>query len=218
MRKVKRPEIPRSLVVNAAQWTEDLMNEIDKMGSYSKVDSEFKEKYRQNDVKDALEKMYTCHCCYCESIIGLSTYGRIEHLKPKSLTEFHKYSFDWNNLHWCCEICNTSYKKTNWDFVNPILDPAIDEINQYLKLNLQNGEYEAINNNPRALTTINHTGLNRDRLTKARHKLIIRIIKDYKVYKKCGDANKFLIDLTLLKEDCDYPGLYDELITYLAAL
>ena len=134
MRKVKRPEIPRSLVVNAAQWTEDLMNEIDKMGSYSKVDSEFKEKYRQNDVKDALEKMYTCHCCYCESIIGLSTYGRIEHLKPKSLTEFHKYSFDWNNLHWCCEICNTSYKKTNWDFVNPILDPAIDEINQYLKL------------------------------------------------------------------------------------
>lgn len=111
MRKVKRPEIPRSLVVNAAQWTEDLMNEIDKMGSYSKVDSEFKEKYRQNDVKDALEKMYTCHCCYCESIIGLSTYGRIEHLKPKSLTEFHKYSFDWNNLHWCCEICNTSYKK-----------------------------------------------------------------------------------------------------------
>lgn len=106
MRKVIRPEIPHSLALNAAKWTEDLMKEINEKGAYSEVGSEFKDKYRQDDVKDTLEKMYTCHCCYCESIIGINTYGRIEHLKPKSLPEFHQYSFDWNNLHWCCEICN----------------------------------------------------------------------------------------------------------------
>lgn len=215
MRKVKRGNKPKSLINNATQWTMDLLNEIAINGDYSKVGSEFKEKYRQEDVKTALENMYTCHCCYCESIIGISTYGRIEHLKPKSLPQFHQFAFDWNNLHWCCEICNTSYKKTQWDFVNPILDPSSDDIEKYLKLNLQTGEYEEINNNPRAKTTIKHTGLNRDKLVKARHRIIIKTLKDYTVYKKSNNANIFLTDLKSLKDDMDFPSLYDDLITYL---
>ena len=95
MRRVKRPKKPLSLSLYAEQWTEELLEQIKSKGSYSKVDTEYKERYRQEDVKEALEKMYTCHCCYCESIIGISTYGRIEHLKPKSLVQFHKYTFDW---------------------------------------------------------------------------------------------------------------------------
>lgn len=212
MRKVNRLQQPESLKNNSVRWTRELMDEINKQGNYAKVDDSFKNKYRQNDVKDALEKMYTGHGCYCEAIIGTSTYGRIEHLKPKSRPQFYQYSFDWNNLHWCCEICNTSYKKAKWDFQNPILDPSKDEIEKFLKLNFITGEYEAIGDKKRAQTTIRHTGLNRDALVKARRKRVIRFLKDYKAHRSCGNGKEFCDDWEILKEDMDFPSLYKELI------
>ena len=85
MRKTDRLPQPESLKKYSAQWTKELLDEINRQGSYDKVDKHIINKYRQNDVKETLDKMYHGHCCYCESIIGTSTYGRIEHLKPKSL-------------------------------------------------------------------------------------------------------------------------------------
>lgn len=215
MRFVKRTEKPLSLSLHAEQWTKELLAQIEGKGSYSKVDTEYKERYRQEDVKEALEMMYTGHCCYCESIIGISTYGRIEHLKPKSLAQFHKYAFEWNNLHWCCEVCNTSYKKQKWNFEYPILDPSSDNIKAYLCMNLQTGEYEEIGDNPRAKTTIEDAGLNREKLVKARRRIVVRIVKDFKVHRQCGNAQAFLSELREMMEDMNFPSLYDDLITYL---
>lgn len=216
MRTVKRTEKPQSLIDHGEQWTKELLDEIKKKGEYSKVGAEFKDKYRQKDIKEALDKMYSGHCCYCESIIGVSTYGRIEHLKPKSLPQFYQYTFEWSNLHWCCEICNTSYKKTNWNFDYPILDPSSDPIDSYLQLNLQTGEYEEIDGDLRARTTIDHTGLNRDPLVSARRKVIQRILKNYKVYRQSGKGADYLSDLKELKEDISFPSVCDALITYLS--
>lgn len=218
MRFVKRTEKPTSLSLHADQWTQDLLTQIAEKGSYSKVDKEYKDRYRQKDIKEALEKMYTNHCCYCESVIGISTYGRIEHLRPKSLEQFYKYTFDWNNLHWCCEICNTSYKKTKWNFEYPILDPSSDNIKAHMRMNLQTGEYEEVDGNLRAKTTIEDTGLNREKLVKVRRKIIVRIMKDFKAHKQCGHAQSFLSELKELMEDISFPSLYDELITYLSAI
>lgn len=215
MRYVKRAEKPLSLSLYAEQWTKELLAQIEDKGAYSKVDAEYKERYRQEDVKKALERMYTGHCCYCESIIGISTYGRIEHLKPKSLVQFHKYSFEWDNLHWCCEVCNTSYKKQKWNFEYPILDPSLDNIEEYLCMNLQTGEYEVIDDNPRARTTIEDTGLNREMLVKARRRVVVRIIKDFKAHQQCGNAQTFLEELREVMEDINFPSLYEDLITYL---
>ncbi|MCI9597059.1 MAG: TIGR02646 family protein [Firmicutes bacterium] len=212
MRKVERLSKPNSLRNNAAQWTKELMDEIQEKGSYSKADDSVKHKYRQKDVKDTLEKMYQQHCCYCESMIGRSSYGRIEHLKPKSLPEFYQYAFEWENLHWCCEICNTSYKRDNWDFQDPILDPSKDDIDRFLKLDLTTGKYEAIGNDKRARTTILHTGLNREELVKARRQIIIRFLKDYRAHQKAGNGKRFCDEWKLLKEDYDYPSVYDSLI------
>lgn len=212
MRKVNRLPQPESLKNYSGQWTKELMDEIKKQGSYAKVDESFKNKYRQQDVKETLEKMYRRHCCYCEAVVGTSSYGRIEHLKPKSLPPFYQFAFEWDNLHWCCEICNTSYKKANWDFQYPILDPSQDDIPKHLSLNLATGEYEPRNNSKRAQTTIKHTGINRETLVKARRKIIIRFLKDYKAHQKCGDETTFCNEWMLLKEDMDYPSLYDALI------
>lgn len=217
MRYVERVEKPLSLSLYAEQWTKELLAQIEDKGSYSKVDAEYKERYRQEDVKKALERMYTGHCCYCESIIGISTYGRIEHLKPKSLVQFHKYSFEWDNLHWCCEVCNTSYKRQKWSFEYPILDPSLDHIEEYLCMNLQTGEYEVIDDNPRARTTIEDTGLNREMLVKARRRIVLRIIKDFRAHQQCGNAQTFLEELREVMEDMNFPSLYEDLITYLSA-
>lgn len=212
MRRVMRPHKPDSLDNNASQWTKELLDEIKLRGSYAKVDDKFKNRYRQEDVKDALEKMYRKHCCYCESIIGISSYGRIEHLKPKSLLEFYQYTFDWENLHWCCEICNTSYKKARWDFQYPILDPSKEDIGKYLRLNLTTGEYEEVEGNKRAETTIVHTGMNRNELVKACRRIAIRFLKDYKVYSECGRGKEYCDEWRIIKEDMNFPSLYEELI------
>lgn len=214
MRRVKRLPKPGSLVEYDKLWTKELIDEINKTGSYAKTDDSFKNKYRQEDVKDTLEKMYNRHCCYCESIIGISSYGRIEHLRPKSRPQFYQLTFAWENLHWCCEICNTSYKKAKWDFQNPILDPSKEDIENYLLLNLTTGEYEGIENNLRAKTTILHTGMNRKSLVKARRQMIIRFLKDFKAHKQCGDEREFCAEWKILKEDVNFPGIYDELLKF----
>ncbi len=215
MRKVNRIQKPDSLINNAEQWTQELMKEIALKESYAEVDDKFKSRYRQDDVKDALEKMYGKHCCYCESIIGISSYGRIEHLKPKSLPQFYCYTFEWENLHWCCEICNTGYKRDKWDFQYPILDPAQDEIERYIKLNLTTGEYEQIEGDKRAGTTIEHTGMNRPELVKARRRIVIRFLKDYKAHLKYGSGKEFCEEWHILKEDMSFPSLYNELIHFI---
>lgn len=217
MRNVKRLPMPHSLKKNAEQWTKELLDEIEKKGSYKDAEERFKSKYRQEDVKDVLEKMYNMHCCYCESLIGISSFGRIEHLRPKSLPEFYHLAFEWDNLHWCCEMCNNS-KGAKWDFANPILDPAKEDVEQFLKLNLDTGEYEAVGNDKRAETTITHTDMNREKLVKARKKVIIRFLEEYKVYQEQGKGKAFCEKWERLKDDMDYPSLYDALIQKVTAI
>ena len=209
MRNVTRTSVPSSLASNATTWTSELLTEIARVGSYAKVSDSYKNKYRQDDIKESLANMYSNHCCYCESIIGkeYATYGRIEHLKPKSI--FHNECYNWNNLHWSCEVCNTSYKGDNWDNNNPILDPCIDVITDYLYLDTTTGEYLECHSNPRATTTITHTGLNRDGLVKARHRKLIELARNYSIYKKIGEEKSFISLYTNLKEDLDYPSVYE---------
>jgi hypothetical protein len=41
-------------------------------------------KYRHDQVKDALVTMFYGKCAYCESKITVVTYGAIEHFRPES--------------------------------------------------------------------------------------------------------------------------------------
>ena len=52
MKSVKRLDEPQSLKQNAAVWTQELLNEIARVGNYSKVSDSFKGKYNQSDVKN----------------------------------------------------------------------------------------------------------------------------------------------------------------------
>lgn len=190
-------------------WTDELINEISNKGSFDKVEDSYKVKYRQEDIKEALAKMYNNHCCYCETLIGkdYATYGRIEHLKPKSV--FPQCCYDWNNLHWACEVCNTSYKKAKWDVINPILDPCEDVIGEHLMFDKNTGMYDEEKASSRGKTTIKHTGLNRDGLVNARRNKILELAMHYKEYKRNGNDKKFVEFYNIVKEDLDYPSVYE---------
>lgn len=54
MKKVNRLAQPESLRMHAVQWTKELLDEIDKKGSYAKAGDSFKHKYRQADRKSVV--------------------------------------------------------------------------------------------------------------------------------------------------------------------
>lgn len=175
MNSVKRGEIPKILKEYGCSWTDELQAQLRLYGIISNVPKKYINHYKHPDIKDALIDMYGHFCCYCQSPIGKQTYEHIEHLKPKSL--FPDECFEWSNLHLSCQICNVSYKKDKWDVDAPILSPTLDIIEDYLTVNLNTAEIIAIDGNKRALTTINHTGLNREGLIEARLKLIVYMKK-----------------------------------------
>lgn len=172
MKKINRTAKPLSLQQHAPQWTQELLQEVQGKGTYAAVAEVYKNKYRKSDVQQALEDMYFEKCCYCEQTIGAESYEHIEHLRPKSNVHFHHLAFDWHNLHWCCQRCNMA-KSAQWDAVNPILDPTIDEPQQHITLNLITAQLQA--QSQRGQTTIDHTQLNRTKLVKARKRTLQKL-------------------------------------------
>jgi len=172
MHKVNRITQPKILSDNYEKWTSELIEQIAlNNGDYSKVNDKYKNQYNQREIKESLKNMYNGCCCYCEGSISLVSYGAIEHFKPKSL--YPELSFVWDNLHYCCEICNTTYKKSQWNDL--LLDPSKDDISLYLSFNIHTGEYEAIQENERGKETIRITGINREKLVKKRRQMIAKL-------------------------------------------
>lgn len=211
MHSVKRGGIPNSLLLNSEEWTKELLEQVKLYPSFSKIPDKYVNKYKQEDVKTALKDMYEGLCCYCESPIGIQTYERIEHLKPKSL--FNSECFNWENLHFACEVCNTSYKKDNWDPINPILDPTKDNISLHLAIDLNTGEIVSINNSARALTTIEHTGLNREDLVERRNSIILKMKKLLAQSVKNDGLEEFKSVVKALSEDMGYKLLLDTFVS-----
>jgi uncharacterized protein (TIGR02646 family) len=182
MRRVSRPDIPESLKKRSVKWTNMLLDEINKTGNYNKVEKRFKNKYKQKDITESLKKMYKNYCCYCEGFIDPAiTYGRIEHLKPKSL--FHNLHFSWENLHLCCEVCNR-IKADKWDNQNPIIDPSFDDpdLHLYYSSNI------VVNITSRGDITINHIELNRKELKDARGRIFSKIFDLIQQYRATNNS------------------------------
>jgi uncharacterized protein (TIGR02646 family) len=76
------------------------------------------EVYGCAEVKNALKSVHNDKCCYCESKPLATSYGAVEHFRPKgaSLQEkkqnkiypgYYWLAYDWNNLLFICTCCNT---------------------------------------------------------------------------------------------------------------
>jgi uncharacterized protein (TIGR02646 family) len=118
---------PPILARNAARWLSALQSIKSNDKATKAQINQAQNKYRHQQVKEALVRMFNGKCAYCESKITVVTYGAIEHFYPKSL--YPALTFAWKNLLLSCDKCNDSnHKGTNFpldDTGNPLLiDPT----------------------------------------------------------------------------------------------
>ena len=166
--------MPDVLKQNSKKWTEDLLNALEKgdQKAKKKAKKRAREKYKHQEIQEALDDMYGELCCYCETLTGVDegSFRHTEHRKPMS--KFPQDTFNWNNLHRVCVICNNS-KGNKWDRDNPILDPTVDTeiIPNHIDVfhYLETTEFYAKTGSGK--TTIEHTDLNRPKVARKRHEL-----------------------------------------------
>jgi uncharacterized protein (TIGR02646 family) len=89
-------------------------------------------KYRNAQIKNALVRMFSGKCAYCESQIRHIEYGHIEHFHPKRGPRGRPdLTFEWSNLLLACGVCNgPEYKSDafpNEDEGGPLVNPCEDD-------------------------------------------------------------------------------------------
>ena len=159
MKNVIRSAIPESLAANGPRWKDELLQWIQDNPT-SNVPDALVDRYAQDDVREALRKMYRDQCCYCEGRIKDVSYDHIEHRRPKS--KFREQVFNWDNLHLACPKCNIK-KSNKWKETAPILDAVMDcPINDHLTYKLGDSGALRWPVSKRGATTVEHADLNRD--------------------------------------------------------
>jgi uncharacterized protein (TIGR02646 family) len=128
--------------------------------------------YKDPVIKDALRKSTSGKCMYCESKFEGTSYSHVEHIKPKS--KFPELAYLWDNLGFCCQICNTN-KNDHYDDALPFINPYNENPKEHLvfwgyfvspKQGSERGEY-----------TINKLQLNRPPLIESRKDRIDKLNK-----------------------------------------
>lgn len=183
MKNVIREAKPAILINKADDWTDELMVAVKNYrDTGEKVPSNLQERYRKQEIKDALKRMYSDKdgnnfCCYCESEIDVVDYPHIEHKMPKDPDLFPEYTYEWENLHLACTKCNGN-KSNQWNGNHPILDAVKDKpIQNHLAYMVDITGVYRLGLSERGNTTIKHTKLNRDKLLRARLTLYLDIME-----------------------------------------
>ena len=87
--------------------------------------------YSDPTVRAVLVQAQNRKCCFCEGRFDEHAPGDVEHYRPKGAVRqdaastalkpgYFWLAYSWENLYWCCQICNRSNKR---DFF-PLKDPA----------------------------------------------------------------------------------------------
>lgn len=195
---VKKPATPAKLS-DGDPLTQDYCDAFElNPGLYrsGKVKFEIKPKiYNHVTVKYELGKAHHGKCCFCESVFEANASADIEHYRPKAFSQqgcgtpkifpgYYWLAYDWDNLFYCCQVCNRSHKKNlfplrdqnlrarshlcNLDAEEPlILNPGgPDNPRDHIHFH----EEVAVGVTGAGMTTIKIVGLNRSHLIEERLK------------------------------------------------
>ena len=88
--------------------------------------------YGHESVKGTLLQAQHDKCCFCESKFGATSYGAVEHFRPKGPVQqgqgrgrkhpgYYWLAYSWNNLLASCERCNSSHKRSLFPLAEPEL-------------------------------------------------------------------------------------------------
>ncbi|MES1250215.1 MAG: hypothetical protein ABUL46_05990 [Chitinophaga rupis] len=170
--------------------------------------------YGHQDVKSALKEAQYGKCCFCEAKLDHTSYGDVEHYRPKAgwiqdneaLNQpgYFWLAYDWNNLCYSCQICNQRHKKNFF----PLLDnstralshhyPIDNETPVFIKPDNEDPEVLiefkeeipfAVAGNQRAKITIEKLGLDRETLNEKRREKLNLIRDIYNLAKDCPATN-----------------------------
>ena len=147
--------------------------------------------YNHHSVKAALLKAQHRKCCYCESNFASTSYGTVEHFRPKGAVRqgagrrmeypgYYWLAFCWENLLASCEKCNTT-KGSSFPLRDPesrarchhddpgreeplFVDPAREDPRQHIRF--RDAAVEPLT--CRGRETIKGMGLRREGLEEAR--------------------------------------------------
>lgn len=129
MIKLKKSKKTQVLIENAQTWTMEYCRNIE---SNQEATTKLANKYNEPSIKKALEEETHEKCAYCESKFKHVSYGDIEHILPKNKNARPDLYADWDNLTLACEQCNRSGKRTYYNPTLPLINPYVDDPEQYL--------------------------------------------------------------------------------------
>lgn len=105
-------------------------------GSYNDS-SAFNDRYKLEDVRQALTVIYRSKCAFCEQKV--EQYN-VEHYRPK--VKYYWLAFSWDNLIMACPFCN-QYKGTNFDLIN-VAVVFHNNVENIRRINESSANYDAI--------------------------------------------------------------------------
>ena len=107
-------------------------------------------------IKSGLLEMSHGKCCYCEiQLTEESKYMTVDHFHHKD--SYPDEVVDWDNLLPCCNLCNST-KSSHDTYINPIINPTIDNPQQHLYFHFLH--YCCRNNSVLGANTISVLNLN----------------------------------------------------------
>jgi 5-methylcytosine-specific restriction endonuclease McrA len=106
MIRVPRTKKPALLADNEARWKSEI-----RLATTDAARKLAQDRYKHEDIKEALIAMFHGKCAYCESDITHIDYGHIEHFKPKGTPDYYELAVEWDNLLLACGRCNGAENK-----------------------------------------------------------------------------------------------------------
>lgn len=197
MIKLTKAAKPQILVNNAAKWTAEY---IACLNANQKPSDAIAHRYNHPDIKNALETETYGKCAYCESKIKHIEFGDIEHILPKKKNARPDLYVEWNNLTLSCEVCNRTNKKDYYDPQMPLVNPYIDEPDDFFIF--LGTLISPRNNNPRGFVTESTLDLNRSDLVIRRNERLQSINKLLFSWEQASDIMIKNVLANEIKKEC----------------
>lgn len=176
MIRVTRTKKPALLANKEAKWRKDIRS-----ASTDAARKKAQDRYKHDDIKEALIEMFHGKCAYCESDITHIDYGHIEHFKPKGTPAYYELAVEWDNLLLACGRCNGAENKgTKFPIADkggPIVNPTTEYPSRHLRFDFD-PELKLANVlgiSKRGETTRTILGLNRPKLLEHRSKFVEKL-------------------------------------------
>ena len=200
--------------------------------------------YCHPDVKAQLKSDQNGKCAYCERMFN-GDYGAVEHYRPKGGWQqevgeklkrpgYYWLAYEWGNLLYSCDECNTSYKRNLFPLSVPdtrdidnrdisredplLLNPSSEDPGEHIGFNKEMAVPRIIDGVPSAkgLKTIELLGLNTRLALKQARRDAYRTFKALKVFRQIVEATNNTSGLSLIdgliakhtSEYAEFTGLY----------